>query len=273
MKRWTVILITLVMMTAALPAQAEDEQRAMWVWEGPSAELLVFSIDRGIDRLFLHSPPGFSSDPNYGSFLDEAHAAGLEVFALAGDPSWAKRSKPFRDWVDEVVAHSGFDGIAPDIEPYALSDWSHPRKRARVISSYLDSLEQAKKRSGNLPLMPAVPFWWDLPEFDVAGAPLIDEVMARVDGVAVMAYRDQALAVDGIVEVADYEVSLGTATGKQVMVGVETAPVGLDKVSFYEEGNGIMEQELAAASTAWAGQSGHWGYAIHHYGSYLILAP
>src|SRR5665811_2008911 len=181
----------------------------MWVWAGPSIEVLQFSLDHGIDRLFLSAPPGFSSDDGYRTFLDSAKIAGIEVFALAGDPSWAqqsRRSTPFGDWVDEVVGFGGFDGLAPDVEPYLHPDWSHHKKRDKLIRSYLSALDDASSRSGALPVIPAVPFWFDDPSLAVGRVPLIDEVMARVDGVAVMAYRDTAAGPNGIIALAEYEV-------------------------------------------------------------------
>lgn len=273
MKRWTVTVVAIGLMASAIPAYANSSQRAMWVWDSPSTEVLAFSVDKGVDRIFLHAAPGFSADPAFSSFLDNAHAAGIEVFALAGDPTWAaKNTGHFLNWVDEVVAYGEFDGLAPDIEPYALSEWRNKKRRSRVISSYLDALEDANARSGGLPLIPAVPFWWDNPDFAIRGNLLIDEVMSRVDGVAVMAYRDTADGVNGIIALADYEVSLGAASGKQVIIGVETAPdLTYEHITFYEEGEAAMEAELAKTDAYWAGASGHWGNAIHHYGSYTQL--
>src|SRR5665811_586549 len=43
MRRWTIALTALVMLVAGIPAQAADHQRAMWVWAGPSIEVLQFS--------------------------------------------------------------------------------------------------------------------------------------------------------------------------------------------------------------------------------------
>ena len=261
-----------VLMTA-LPVGATDTPRAMWVWDQPTQALVDFSVERGIDRIFLHVAPGSSSDVAVGTFLDSAHSAGIEVFALAGDPSWAKRSRPFLNWVDEIVSHGGFDGLAPDIEPYALSDWNNKKRRSRLLTRYLDGLEDAHSRAGGLPLIPAVPFWWDEPEFAVKGSLLIDEVISRVDGIAVMAYRDSAAGPNGIIALAGYEVAAGSQAGKSVTIGVETAANSLDHVTFYEEGNAEMEAVLADVASEWSSTSGYWGNAIHHYGSYLELGP
>lgn len=262
------------LISISLPASAADAPRAMWVWEGPSAELLDFSTDRGVDRLYLNAPPGFSSDPSYAQFIADAHSVGIEVYALAGDPSWAKRSRPFHRWAEEVVAHGGFDGLAPDVEPYALSEWSKKGRRAKLIGSYLNALDGVVARSGGLPVVPAVPFWWDEPEFAVKGSLLIDEVLERVDGVAVMAYRDTSEGVNGIIALSAYEVSLGSSLAKEVTIGVETAPdPTYQHITFYEEGQAAMETELGEVAAAFAGESGFWGHAIHHFRSYQTLSP
>lgn len=273
MRRAGTAVVAATMMWSALPVAATDTPRAMWVWDQPSQAIVDFSTDRGIDRIFLHVSPGFSSDEAVDSFLTSAHTEGIEVYALAGDPSWARRSKPFLNWVDEVVSHGGFDGLAPDIEPYALSDWNNQRRRSRLISSYLDALQGAHTRAGGLPLIPAVPFWWDEPELAIKGSLLIDEVIRRVDGVAVMAYRDTAEGPNGIITLAGYEVAAGTAAGKSVTIGVETAPNSLDHVTFYEEGDAAMEAVLADVAAEWIASAGYWGNAIHHYGSYVGLRP
>lgn len=261
-------------MALALPAAGSDVNRAMWVWDYPTQEVLDFSAERGIDRLYLHAGPGFSTDPTYAEFLDSAHDAGLEVFALAGDPTWAKRSRPFIRWVDEVLTHGGFDGLAPDIEPYTLSEWSNGKRRARLISGYLRSLEDAVTHAGGLPVMPAVPFWWDEPVFAVDGSLLIDEVIERVDGITIMAYRDMAEGPNGILALAGYEVSATAAVGKTITIGVETArDATYEHVTFYEEGNAVLETELARVAAVFGATPSYWGDAIHHYGSYSTLAP
>lgn len=274
MKRLMTAVIGVALLWMAVPAVASDPPRAMWVWEGPSAELLSFSVERGIDRLYLNSPPGFSGNSAYDEFINDAHAAGIEVYALAGDPSWAKRSRPFLRWADEVVAHGGFDGLTPDVEPYALSDWKKKGRRSKLIKSYLSALDDVVDHADGLPVIPAVPFWWDEPTFAVKGSLLIDEVLARVDGVAVLAYRDTAEGVNGILNLAGYEVALGSSLGKSVTIGVETQQdPTYEHITFYEEGQAVMETELAEVASTWNGESGFWGIAIHHFRSYQDLAP
>lgn len=258
---------------ATVPGVSATTPRAMWVWSGPEAEVLDFASAHGVTDLYLHAPPGFSSDPAYADFLSGAVDIGVGVHAMAGDPAWAKKSSDMVAWVDEVVEAGGFVGIVADVEPYLRSEWSNARRRTRLVRSYLAGLEKAEARAGSLPFKAAVPFWWDLPEFSVSDVTLVEDVLNRVDGVVVMAYRDHALGVDGIVDLASTEVSLASSLGKTAVVGVETGPLSLDKVTFIEEGSSFMEAELSLVELAFAGEAAFGGMAVHHYGSWISLAP
>ncbi len=154
-----------------------------------------------------------------------------------------------------------------------LADWSNSRKRSRLISSYLKNLGAAAKTAGSTPMMAAVPFWWDLSEYSTKNRLLIEHVLKAVDGVVVMAYRDHAEGVDGIVDLAQDEVELASNMGKQVVVGIETGATSLDKVTFQEEGEAFMEGELVKVEASFAGSTGYAGVAIHHYGAYRTLTP
>ncbi len=270
LRRWlSAGLVAALMVGAALPASA-GSARAMWVWDAPDAGLIDFSIANGVTDLYLHLSPGFSSDASVASFLTDAHTAGLEVHAMAGDPAWASDSGAWTTWVDEVVAHGGFDGMVFDVEPYLHPDWA-TKKQNRLIRSFLSGLDEAARRAGGLPVLAAVPFWFD--GITVKRDPLVQHVLAATDGIVVMAYRDHALGVDGILDVAATEAWLAASMGRLFVVGVETAPAGLDKVTFAEEGRQFMESELGMVEAELASNSGFGGFAIHHYDSYAGMAP
>lgn len=262
-------LVAALIVGAALPASASRE-RAMWVWDAPDAGLIDFSIANGVTDLYLHVSPGFSSDASVTSFLTDAHTAGLEVHAMAGDPAWARDSGPWTAWVDEVAAHGRFDGVVFDVEPYLHPDWG-TKKRNRLIRSYLSGLDEATQRAGGLPVLAAVPFWFD--GITVKRDPLVQHVLGATDGIVVMAYRDHALGVDGIIDVAATEASLAASMGRLFLVGVETAPATFDKVTFAEEGRHFMESELGVVEAEFAANAGFGGFVIHHYGSYAGMAP
>lgn len=254
-------------------AAATESDRAMWVWDHPESGIVEYAAAKGVTAMYVHAPPGFSSDASHTLFLSDAHAAGIEVYAMAGDPTWAKKPAPLYAWVSEVVDHGGFDGLVVDIEPYLLADWSHDRQRSRLLGKYLKALGGAADRSGSLPFLAAVPFWFDDPTLDTKDGSVIGQVLDRVDGIVVMAYRDHALGADGIIEHAGTEVDLATARGKSVVVGVETGRTGLDKTSFAEEGEAAMNSELEQVRVAFAGSAGFAGVSIHHYSAWVDLTP
>ena len=262
-------LAVMLTMGMLFPAMASG-QRSMWVWGAPDDGVLEFSTANGVTDLYLHVPPGFSSDPNFATFLTDANALGLKVYAMAGDPSWAAQSAPWTAWVDEVVAHGGFDGLVFDVEPYLHPDWG-TKKQARLIRSYLAGLDRAERASLDLPVMTAVPFWFD--EISFKRGTVLERVLASTDGIIVMAYRDHADGVDGIIDLATTEAALASSMGRDFVIGVETGFVGLDKVSFAEEGQMAMEQELSLVEAEFTSTPGFGGVAIHHYGAYSSMAP
>lgn len=267
----TAVVTAVVMVFGSAPAAQAAGQRALWVWDGPDPAVIEFALSNGISDLYLHTPPGFSAVDDYRSFVTDARDAGLLVLAMAGDPSWATDSGAWSTWVDEVVEAGGFDGVVFDVEPYALAEWNS-RKRNRLIRSYLESLEDAVLRAGALPTFTTVPFWWDDPAFNTRKRPLVEQVLSMSDGIIVMAYRDQARGADGIIELSQSEVDLASSMGKQIVIGVETGPTALDKVSFAEEGSAAMEEELAVVEAEFGSSPGYIGISIHHYGSYSTMA-
>ncbi len=247
-------------------------QRALWVWGSPTETIIDFAGTYGITHLYVHVPPGFTTSGSYRPFVETAHARGLTVLAVAGDASWAVDPAAWTAWTDEVVASGDFDGIVFDVEPYALPEWS-TKRRNRVIRSYLDGLDAASSQAGSLDVYAAIPFWWDDPEFRIGRDLLLDRVLKSVDGIVVMAYRDHAGGTDGIIDVASTEASRAADTDRDFVIGVETAPASLDKVSFAEEGASVMEEQLSLVHSFFAATPGFAGVAIHHYDSYSTLVP
>ncbi len=167
------------------------------------------------------------------------------------------------------MSHGGFDGVVFDVEPYLHADWN-TKKQNRLIRSYLAGLDEAVARAGNLPELAAVPFWFD--EIRVKRTTLVEKVLATTDGIVVMAYRDHAAGVDGIIDLSATEASLAASMGREFVVGVETGVVGLDKVTFAEEGEQIMEEQLDLVEAAFATNPAFAGFAIQHYGSYSSMS-
>lgn len=263
-----------VIVGASAPAVATSVgDRGMWVWEGPDPAALTFASERGVDDLYVNAPPGFSGDPAYAALVADAHARGIRVHALAGDPTWADENADHMvAWVREVRASGLFDGAQVDVEPYLLPAWSSDR--TGLMKRYVRALSRARKAAGKVDLVAVVPFWFDEPSLeDRKGRTLLSHVVSASDGIAVMAYRDGTTGPDGIIQLAAGEVAAAGAAGKTAVIGVQTAPDALDKLTFFEEGDAAMEAALAEVDAAFAGAEGYGGTAVHHYSSWAQLAP
>ncbi len=126
--------------TAERPAPA----RAVWVWTQPSAdELVQWARDHRVGTLFLQVPAGLPSStslPWATSVSRLAHASGLKVAALNGDPGWLQRPTSARDWMRAALGTGLFDGVHVDVEPWALPGWQTAGTRVTLTKQYLTLL-------------------------------------------------------------------------------------------------------------------------------------
>ncbi|RYY38328.1 heat shock protein HspQ, partial [archaeon] len=93
--------------------------------------------------------------------------------------------------------------------------------------------------------------------------------------IAIMAYRDKALGVNGTVEISQGEVSYATKNAPKVKVwiGQETLDVKGDppSITFWQEGENALETALGQIEESFKDRPAVAGVAIHHWGSYRIL--
>ncbi len=255
----------------ALPDQVDV---VLWVWERPTPAVIDVVLTDGFDSVYLHVPPGSTSSRDISRFVESVHQASVDVYALAGVPRWAQEPAALYAWLDEVVESGRFDGVVVDIEPYLLSDWKQLKRRAGLVDDFLDMLEEAQARAGILPIVVAVPFWWDHPRYQTnRDGLLVQEVLMRCDAIAVMAYRDRLTSDDGIVSLTADEIRLAGELGKQVIVTLQVAPEALSKLTFSEEGREGLTAAVSGLAESWRIGRGFGGVAIHSYRSYAELTP
>lgn len=257
--------------TAATPdPPTPGAERALWIWSAPEPGVVATALAHRIDDLFVHVAPGGADDGNLAALLRDAEGAGIRVWAMAGAPDWADRPGRAARWVAEVSRLPGIVGTVLDVEPHVLPEWQSATARKRLLRRYLRGVERAARRDPR-PLLAAVPFWWDHADQRFRDGAIVEHVLDRVDGVVVMAYRDRALGADGIAELAAGEIAAAGARGKRALVGVQTAPDELDKLTFHEEGRATMERALHRVRRRLGGQPGFGGFAIHHLDALLEL--
>ena len=275
--------IALAVLTAALlisaPAAAETPPPALgadalWVWSWDDQdELGDYAVANGFDRLYLYSE-GFG--PRAETAIGTLAGRGLAVEALGGEKRWAT---DHRDGMLEFVAEARdyqrsappaerLAGIHVDVEPYGLKAWKRDERGTAL--SLVRSLRAARRAAGPLPFAADVPFWFDGIRLGGGRGSLAAAAIAATDAVTLMAYRDTGPAV---IDVARAEVRLAGRVGERATVGVETGEVRPEQVTFAEEGRAALIVAIAAVRTAFDGDPGFGGIAIHHYGSISELGP
>jgi hypothetical protein len=300
-RRWCAALL-LAASALAHAGDARPGPRAIWIWEGDSYALLDddgaartairFLQEKAIGTAYLYADAYgdrnlIAAQPaRYRALVRRMHAAGLKVQALLGSgylhteryllPEQRRAAQAMLQRVLDYNAAAApderFDGISLDIEPHILDAWA--TRRMALLAAFLDMsdalMRQKNAAAPGLPMGPAIPFWYDgIPiEWKGKRKPMNEHVQDLYDYVALMDYRDHAAGGDGIVSHARDELDYGAQIGKPVVIGVETAPNEIRKVSFHHLREGDMERELAETARAVAGSPGFGGFAIHHYAAY-----
>ncbi|BCM93765.1 hypothetical protein IAD21_05656 [Abditibacteriota bacterium] len=272
-------------------------------------DLFDFCAKKGISVIYLSMGDIFSpkqreaTDPKHvtapmlGKFLSAAHGKRIEVEALDGDPSFALQDKHAEalgrlqkalDYNKTAAENERLDGFQWDTEPYILEDFKKDAASQRaVLKQYLDSAAQmrdAVKASPTLRLGYAIPAFFDEDarsvEWDGITKPVTFHLMDILNTlpttyVAIMAYRDKALGVNGTVEISRGEVAYATKStpNVKVWIGQETLDVKGDppSITFWQEGENALNAALGQIQGAYQDKPVVAGLAIHHWGSYRIL--
>jgi hypothetical protein len=276
--------------------------RAIWIWEAESyamldhedaaARAIGFLEVKGIGTAYVYADAWqgrnlVAADPRaYRRLVRRMHAAGLQVYALLGSgalhteryvlPRYRQEAlamlQRVLDYNRDAAPEERFDGANLDIEPHILDAWSS-RKMA-LLADFIDlsdAFMRLKRQSGQtLAIGPAMPFWLDgiALEWHGRSKPVSEHLQDLYDYVALMDYRDHADGGDGLAAHAMDEMRYGERIGRKVLVGVETAPNALRKVSFHHLREPDMERELGATERALGRMPSFGGFVIHHYAAY-----
>jgi hypothetical protein len=258
------------------PRGESRTSRAMWLWD-PSPQLLDASARasffQALERESVgtvwaqvgseptpDTPPGAEPRTNirpsprrlthadeWRELLAAAHARGIRIEALDGDPTWALKAyhqsplgvvEAVLDFNRAAGPRQQFDGIHLDIEPYLLMPWRFRLAREQLLREYLDLLVLCQTRTYELPGMQFgvdIPFWWGTID-DRTGRPIgdvlfqgtrkaaSDHLLDRLDNVGIMNYRNVADGGDGLIAHGkDLLAYADRAKRARVWMGVETS--------------------------------------------------
>jgi hypothetical protein len=277
-----------------LNGQAEGTYRGLWIWQtdiildsDAQQAFLTFAQHQGIRDAYLN---GYDLLPDRASelenFIIEADMIDIEVELLSGEPHWALTSNhalalDFAQraitFTQAITGEARPAGLHLDVEPYLLSQWQ--TDQANTITQYLNLLSEVKQKltafNSGLRLTVDIPFWFDTitATYQSKTKPLHQHVQDIADRVVIMDYRDVAEGADGIIIHAQNEIDYGESITKEVIIGVETndAAPEPEKVTFFEEGEAVMEQELALVAQHYQSSPAFGGFAIHDYSGYRTL--
>ncbi|WP_110932890.1 hypothetical protein [Paenibacillus bouchesdurhonensis] len=242
------------------PVLRDQIIRGTYIWEANeviqnSQEILDFAMEKQLNwlyvRLDLQQP--FSS---YSSFVKQAAAAGIEVHALGGTPTWAlEENLPWmmrlvnyvKNYNRAVEGDERFHGIHVDIEPYVLPEWrTEPQQIITEWTSNLDAFVTELKKDSNLEASMDMAVWLDKYQVTGEDISLSKWMIDRMDHVSLMAFRDSAEGSNGIVAVTKEEIAFANELGKPIYISVEIKESHEgNHITFYEEGAAYMEEELA----------------------------
>ncbi|RZS89863.1 hypothetical protein EV189_1639 [Motilibacter rhizosphaerae] len=254
---------------AVTTSSASAPGRAMWLWtRDDPATVVAFARAHGVTELYAAVPPALATSPALPwarRLSAKAHAAGLRVAALGGDPGWLADPAGARAWMTAATATGLFDGVHVDVEPYLLPGWDSDR--AGTVAAYLALLGSLHAASP-LPLTADVPFWLDGVDAGRAGPRLDVAVLARVDGVVVMSYRTTAA---GVLAVGAATLAAAASAGKPARLALETNATGEGGTSLAGRSAAELAGIAAAVDAGAAGSAAYAGIAVEDYRGWAAL--
>ncbi|MEQ8226184.1 MAG: hypothetical protein ABRQ37_27970, partial [Candidatus Eremiobacterota bacterium] len=231
-------------------AEGKPLQKALWVWNtseilsGSSEreEFLSFLSHEEFTCIFLQIPGDFAMKTNnIRSLISDLSSINVKVYALDGNKDYClpEYHASVQEKVDEIILYNEqsercekFYGIQYDIEPYLLPEFK-TEKQGWILENYIELLTKISGRTSEKGLVfsAAIPFWFDSPDqytkqirtvtVDGLKKPLIEQIIDVTDNIAIMDYRTAAEGNNGIIALAQNELTYASLKNKEVFIGLE----------------------------------------------------
>jgi len=261
--------IPLVANTAHAALAPVADVRGMWLWtRPPAADVVAFASTRRVNEIFVHVPA--APDVLYLRELRKrASAAGIKLAALGGDTSWTTDHAAALAWQRAALGTGLFDAVHVDVEPYLLPTWN--TAQATLAQQYLTLLGRLAAAT-TVRVEADVPFWYG--QITVARKNLATEVLARVDAITVMSYRNTVTGPNSVLDIGRDFLTRAAAAGKPARLAVETQPLAeCAHCTFATAGRAALDSALTKIDIAGNTTSNAYaGVAVHHYDSWRSLA-
>lgn len=206
----------------------KDIPKTTWIWNAYNLNpaWLPDLKAQHVKKVYIQIEPELTIN-DYATFIKKAKKYNIDVYALAGEPSWATNRKEARavmQWIEKAQKKTKlFAGVHLDIEPYALKSYS--KKPQAILENYFDVLKAYRKMTNaqKMRLEADIPYWFDEELYDnqYGKGKVSDFVMRVTEEVAIMAYKQQA---SEIINITSHERAYAKKKGKAITIAVETHP-------------------------------------------------
>ncbi|MDA8084162.1 MAG: hypothetical protein M0024_10945 [Nitrospiraceae bacterium] len=225
--------------------------KGIWIWDmrkiaGHEKSVTERLAADGFNRLYVQ----IQRDPEtLVPLLKEAAQAGIEVFAVDGDPDHIINYQPLIDDIMKIRRFNNlcrdacFAGIQFDVEPYLRKDFN--LRKQYYADRYLRMARDLRQAAGpGLRLSFALPFWFDT--LSAEGKPLSFQVTDIADEVAIMSYRTD---FDEMVQSAIQELCYAATAGKPVFLGLETTKLPDEEHVILDAGKAMRDGATSRGET------------------------
>lgn len=266
---------------ATIHGKLDRPVRGTWVWDttqirNNAQDILSFAKANNINTIYLQMNRDIKI-PEYKNFIRLARAQNIAVDIMDGRSAWGltesrEQIASFMDWIEayqaQALANEKFAGIHLDIEPHVHPQWKI--NQASVITQWQGNVNYIIDRAARMkmPVAADLPFWLDNYKIPGSTMAVSDWMIRKFDSITIMAYRDTA----AIYNVAKDELIDAASVGKKISIAVETkqSKEG-DFITFYEEGDAYMEEQLKLVEKMASVHTSFNGFSVHEYSSWKTL--
>ena len=245
----------------------QERPFGVWWWDDTlSDEYLSFASENGVNEIYYCND---DFDNGTSSFIEKANELGIDVYWLAGEYEWLNDSSSLHLKINNYMNYQNtfsnkFKGIHLDIEPH--QDPLFDSKREELITSLIVLANDLNNKYPKIFFDYDLPFWLDdKVSFNGQFKEAYKYIIDIADRVFLMSYRDSA---QSIYDVSEEEIEYSTSVNKILILGIETKSDEGDSISFQEEGQDYMYNEII---NLWKLLPSEYGVAIHNIKSWYEM--
>ncbi len=236
-----------------------------WNWESTTPEErdeLVSTMNKHDIGTLYQWLSSSATDEQYTEFTDFMTEQELEVYALIGDPSWAKSKNLdyMIDTIDRAATIGGIQGIVIDVEPYVLDEYDEDNRD--LMEQFAENMNTAYLHAKELGFEVVICIWahWD-------DDPVLEEIIRdSCDEVCVMNYY-----ANDEFDTIEQEAIYADQYDKMLINASELQPTGdhdiSDKNTYYSLGIPAMQEAWAYLADQLATEHDIWNieFSYHNY--------